>query len=80
MLSTVKENSQAVLDAKERELNSLKYNNVLNQVEDHDQDSVSYKWVFIEKHKENGSKMPKARLVALKFEEKSMNERTFSLK
>ena len=30
MLSAVKENSQEVLDAKERELNSLKYNNVLN--------------------------------------------------
>ena len=40
MLSTVKENSQEVLDAKERELNNLKENNVFNLVGDHGPDSV----------------------------------------
>ena len=76
MLSAVKENSQEVLDAKERELNSLKENNVFNWVEDHGEESVSCKRVFTEKQKENGSKVLKARLVAQGFEEKSMNERT----
>ena len=38
MLSAVKENSQKILDAEERELNSLKDKNVLNCVEDHVQD------------------------------------------
>ena len=37
MLSTVKENSHEFLDAKKRELNSLKENNVFNWVEDHGQ-------------------------------------------
>ena len=54
ILSAVKENSQEVLDAKERELNSLKDNNVFNWVEDHVQESVSCQWVFTEKQKENG--------------------------
>ena len=49
MLSAIKENSQEVLDAKERELNSLKDNNVFNWVEDHGQDIASCKWVFTEK-------------------------------
>ena len=43
MLSTVKENSHEFLDAKKRELNSFKENNVFNWVEDHGQDSVSCK-------------------------------------
>ena len=60
MLSAVKENSQEVLDAKERELNSLKKNNVFNWVEDHGEESVSCKRVFTEKQKENGSKVLKA--------------------
>ena len=62
MLSAVKENSQEVLDAEERESNNLKENNVFNWVEDRVQDSVSCKWVFTEKQK-NASKMLKARLV-----------------
>ena len=70
MLSAVKENSQEVLDAKERELNSLKENNVFKRVEDHGEESVSCKRVFTEKQKENGSKVLKARLVAQGFEEK----------
>ena len=78
MLSAVKENSLEVLDAKERELNNLKDKNVSDRVEDHGQDTVSYKWDFTEKRKENGSKMLKARLVAQGFEEKSKNERTDS--
>ena len=40
MLSAIKEYSQEVLDAKERELNSLKENNLFNWVEDHGQVSV----------------------------------------
>ena len=85
MLSAVKENSQEVLNAKERELNSLKYNNVFNWVEAmtrqyfHGQGSILCKWVFTEKQKENGSKRLKVRLVAREFEKKSMNERTYSL-
>ena len=78
MQSAVKENNQEVLDAKERELNSLKENNVFNWVEDQGQDSVSCKCVFTEKQKENGSKMLKARLVAQGFDEKTMNNRTDS--
>ena len=76
MLSAIKENSQEVLDAQERELNSLKENNVFNWVEDHGQVSVSCKWVFTVKQMENGSKMLKARLVTQGPEEKCMNERT----
>ena len=64
ILSAVKENSLDVLDDKERELNNLKDKNVSDRVEDHGQDTVSYKWDFTEKRKENGSKMLKARLVA----------------
>ena len=78
MLSTVKENSHEFLDAKKRELNSFKENNVFNWVEDHGQDSVSCKWVFTEKHRESKSKMLKAQLVAQGFKEKSMNGRTDS--
>ena len=40
MLSAIKEYSQEVLDAKKRELNSLKDNNMFNWVGDHGQDSV----------------------------------------
>ena len=78
ILSAVKENSQEVLDAKERELNSLKENNVFNCVERHGQGGVSCKWVFTEKLKKNGSNILEARLVAKGFEEKYMNERTDS--
>ena len=78
MLSAIKENSQEVLDAQERELNSLKENNVFNWVEDHGQVSVSCKWVFTVKQMENESKMLKARLVTQGSEEKCMNERTDS--
>ena len=60
MLSAIKEYSQEVLDAKERELNSLKDNSMFNWVGDHGRDSVSCKWVFTEKQRENGSKMLKA--------------------
>ena len=67
-----------VLDAKERELNSLKENNVFNWVEGDGQHSVSCKWVVTEKQNENGSKMLKAWLVAQRFKEKSINERTDS--
>ena len=78
MLSVVKQDSQEVLDAKERELSSLKGNNVFNWVGDHGQNSVSCRWVFTEKQKENGCNMLKAPLVAQGFEEKTMNERTDS--
>ena len=74
MLSVIKQDSQEVLDAKERELSSLKESNVFNWVEDHGQNSVSCRWVFTE----NGNKMLKAPLVAQGFEEKTMNERTDS--
>ena len=40
MLSAVKENSQEVFDAKERQLNSLKDNIVFSWVENYGQDSV----------------------------------------
>ena len=43
-----KKNSQKVLDAKERELNSLKDSNVFNWAEDYGEDSVSCKWVLTE--------------------------------
>ena len=37
-----------VVDAKERELNSLKDSNVFNWAEDYGEDSVSCKWVVTE--------------------------------
>ena len=80
MLAAAKENTEGVLDGRERELNSLSYKNVFNLVEDHGQDSVSCKRVFTEKQKVNGSNMLKALWVAQGFEEKSMNERTYSPK
>ena len=81
ILREIKENSQnrqEVLEAKEREFNNLKENNVFDWVEDCGQESVSCKWVITEKQKEDGSKMLKARLVAQGFEEKYMNQRTDS--
>ena len=62
MLAAIKENSQEVLDGRERELNVF-----INLVEDHGQDSVSCRCVFTEKQKENGSKLLKAHLVAQGF-------------
>ena len=59
MLSAVKEYCINILDAKEREFNSLEDNYVFNWVENHDQGSVSCKCYFTEKQKENGSKMLK---------------------
>ena len=53
MLSVMKENSQEVLDGKERELNSLKDSNVFNWPEDHGLDSVIK---CSQKSRENGRK------------------------
>ena len=68
----MKENSQEVLDGKERELNSLKDSNVFNSPEDHGLDSVIK---FSQKSKENGRKTLKPWWIAQGFKEKCMNER-----
>ena len=57
-----------VLEAKEKELQSWKENNVYEEVEDVGQRAISTRWIVTEKVKE-GEKICKARLVARGFEE-----------
>ena len=61
------ENNQ-VSDAKEKELQSWRENNVFEEVNDEGQKAISTRWIVTEKVKE-GEKICKARLVARGFEE-----------
>ena len=63
-------NNEEVFQAKLRELESWKQNNVFEEVENKGQDLISVKWIITEKLK-NGEKIIKARLVARGFEENS---------
>ncbi|XP_057305251.1 uncharacterized protein LOC130642182 [Hydractinia symbiolongicarpus] len=69
--------SQEVVDAKERELQNLKENDVFEEVPDTGQTTVSSKWVITEKFK-GEKRVVKARLVARGFEENSQSLRTDS--
>ena len=71
------EMGQEVVDAKEREIQNLRDNDVYEVVEFKNQSLISCKWVMTEKIK-NGKKVIKARLVARGFEEKMHNARTDS--
>ena len=70
MMSAHDQLSQEVIDAKEKELNNLKQNNVFECVPFTNQVTISSKWIFTEKLVE-GEKVIKARLVARGFEEDS---------
>ena len=74
LLSTENEFSQEVVDAKDRELESLKANRVFETVPYCGQNTVSSKWVLSEKFKD-GEKIMKARLVARGYEENTINLR-----
>ena len=77
LLTSMEEQSQDVMDAKEREVQNLIENDVYDVVEDFNQPRISTKWIFTQKVKE-GRKVIKARLVARGFEEKIHNVRTDS--
>ena len=77
-LSTSNEYEQRVIDAKLKELDNLKNNNVFKWVNNNGQKAVSTKWVVTEKINEDGSKRLKARLVARGFEEKLIGQKTDS--
>ena len=77
LLSSAGKLSQKVLDAKQKEIDNLKENNVFDVVADHGQRRISTKWVITEKIK-NNEKITKARLVARGFEENLENTRTDS--
>ena len=68
LLSKHEELSQEVVDAKHKEVENLKLNNVYKEVPYTGQKTISSRWVFSEKMKEDGRKV-KARLVARGFEE-----------
>ena len=77
LLTADEEMSQVVVDAKEREIQNLRDNDVFETVEECGQPFVTCKWVITEKMK-NGEKVVKARLVARGFEENIHNARTDS--
>ena len=77
LLIATEEMSQEVIDAKDREIQNLRDNDVFEIVEHQKQPLISCKWVLTEKVK-NGKRIVKARLVARGFEEKIHNARTDS--
>jgi len=68
--------SDCVFDAKLKEIESWKENNVFTEVEDRGQKTISVRWIITEKIKE-GKPVTKARLVVRGFEE-GFNDRTDS--
>ena len=76
-LAEEEEMSQEVVNAKEREIQNLRDNDVFEVVEFNNQPLISCKWIITEKIK-NNEKVTKARLVARGFEEKVHNARTDS--
>ena len=70
VLSIVDEYNQDIVDGKEKEFQNLVDNDVFELVHDESQKTISTKWVFHEKIKEDGSKRVKARPVARGFEER----------
>jgi len=79
-LTKHQESEQDVVDAKFKELENLRRNDVFDEVQFTGQPTISCRWVFTEKRREDGSKLVKARLVARGFEENSeeLNIRTDS--
>ena len=66
------------MDAKVKEIKNLTERNVFECVEDHGQSTVSTRWVFHRKVRQNGEEYLKARLVARGFEENLQDTRTDS--
>ena len=62
--------SEAIQDAKEKEIENWRVNDVYSEVEDTGQHAISTRWVITEKMKE-GKPVTKARLVARGFEEET---------
>ena len=67
-------NSESVMSAKEREMESWIENGVYEEVENNGQAAISVRWVVTEKYK-GGQLITKARLVARGFEEETSNMR-----
>ena len=65
------------MDAKEKELENMKKNNVYELEKYKGQATISSRWIIIEKYKE-GKKVVKAHLVARGFEEDSDKLRTLT--
>ena len=61
----------AVLEAKQKEIENWRRNNVFEEVPDHGQKVVSVRWVFTDKYID-GKHVTKARLVARGFEESEL--------
>ena len=76
LLTAHEKMSQALITAKEREIQNLRDNDVFEVVEEQ-QPLVSCKWIFTEKVK-NGKKVVKTTLVTTAFDEKGHNARTDS--
>ena len=74
-LTSEQECSQEVVDAKDKEVQNLIDNKVFKVVPYTGQKTISSKWVFTEKYKQNGEKKVKARIVARGFEENNKNLR-----
>ena len=72
-LTKYQESDQSVVDAKFKELDNLKKNDVFDEVSYSGQSTISCRWVFTEKNESDGTKRVKARLVARGFEENSKN-------
>ena len=77
LLSEHDELSQEIIDAKEKEIENLVENKVLQVVPNENQVRISSLWVITEKRNCDG-KMMKARLVAKSYEKDSSNMRTDS--
>ena len=69
LVCQINESEEAVVEAKEKEMQNMIDNRVFEWVEDQGQSTVSCKWVLTEKVKYDGSSFVKARLVARGFEE-----------
>ena len=65
---------EAILDAKGKELENWKRNQVFEEVKDENQDFISTRWVINNKLKE-GTVVTKARLVARGFEDSGLQDR-----
>ena len=68
----VREHGKAeVIEAKQKEIESLKMYETLEEVDDEGQETIGSRWIVIEKEKHDGKKQNyKARMVAKGFQEK----------
>ena len=70
ILTSIDHYSQEIVDAKDKEYKNLLEHDVFEVVNDDGQSTISTKWIFHEKHDEQGKKLVKGRLVARGFEER----------